>query len=445
MNIKDKLKTFGLAYLLGLSPLSSSAQDTTDDASSAPLIENTHSVSKETLYSYIPSSLEHYHETCQKGLLALTNETIPEELKTMYQGFIKFYEENKENKLSLNDPMVRKSFLAFKKLAKYEALNNFDHITPSIAAQKHFEQEGDLPHYTEYKKGYYNEFSKLLGADAQSFHQTTNKFDPKFVAFCSVLYETNDRFKMLSKEDSNLAEPIATRLLSKKLQSYNITPKDTTFQYMTDFQSVVYTYDDDTRANNWEKQVVIDPTHLNGDNGLYCPLSIIKAHELGHIMQSMPGTKENSFAENSLAELAPTIELIVMQDMVYKEIHNIPLEKEVTYPSSPDTPLPNLGKIANTFRSIKEQHNFKSYEDVLLTKEATLAINRFTQNIDEQEILSNIKKDKELNELIEAMAKEEINSIDTQPEPQKKSPQTTQEVSPTKNTILDLRHHHNER
>ena len=41
----------------------------------------------------------------------------------------------------------------------------------------------------------------------------------------------------------------------------------------------------------------------------------------------------------------------------------------------------NNGKIANTFREIKEKYNFRSYEDVLLTQEAQKSINMFiTQN-----------------------------------------------------------------
>lgn len=425
MKLKDKIKTFGLASLLGLSPLNSSAQNNTDDTphspqktlpiSSIPEFTRHFQSTNETPYSYTPTSIKHYHETCQKGLSALANDTIPEELKNMYQNFVNYYEENKEKDIDLNDPMVRKSFLAFKKIAKYEALNDFARITPSIAAQKHFEFEGHLPHYEEYKKGHYNEFSKLLGIDAKSFHQTSTKQDPKFIAFTEVLYAEPTKFNILSKEDAPLAEPIADRLLGEKLKAYDITPKDTTFSYSDFFQSVTWTYDIDNQANNWEKHINIDTKQLSGVDGKYCPISVVKAHELGHIMQAMPGHKEKEDNLHNLAELAPTIELIVMQDQIYKEIHNIPLKEEVSYPISKESNLPNLGKIANTFRSIKQRHNLRSYEDVLLTKDAAIAINKFAHNINVDEINNNIKMDKELNEMIEATLREERITANNQP------------------------------
>jgi hypothetical protein len=214
---------------------------------------------------------------------------------------------------------------------------------------------------------------------------------------------------MLSKKDAPLAEPIADRLLGEKLKAYDITPKDTTFSYTENFASNVYTYDADNEANNWKQHINIDTQELSGVDGKYCPISVVKAHELGHIMQTLPGTKENDFNATVLAELAPTIELIAMQDEVYKEIHNIPLNEEVIYPTSSDPPLPNLGKIANTFRSIKQRHNLRSYEDVLLTKEASIAINKFTQNIDVPQIIDNIYQDKMIDEFI----RESISSSET--------------------------------
>lgn len=423
MNIKNKLKTFTIASLFGLSPLASNAQTSNDDTPPNAKIELTTSISEEPDFNqytsttenndynkYKPTSKDQYHLVCQNGLQALSNNNIPDELKTMYESFTKFYEENKEKEIDLNDPMVRKSFLAFKKIAKYEALNDFARITPSVAAQKHFEFEGHLPHYEEYKKGRYDEFSKLLGIDAKSFHQTSTKQDPKFIAFCSVLYDSSDRFNMLSKKDASSAEKIAERLLGEKLKAYDITPKDTTFSYSDFFQSAVFTNDADNHANNWEQHIIIDTKQLNKEDA-YSPLAVVKAHELGHIMQTMPGTSENDFNATVLAELAPTIELIVMHDQIYKEIHNIPLKEEVSYPTSKENNLPNLGKIANTFRSIKEKHNLRSYEDVLLTKEAAIVINKFTYNIDEKEIMDNIRQDQIITSIILEQERSEPDTI----------------------------------
>ena len=196
-------------------------------------------------------------------------------------------------------------------------------------------------------------------------------------AFCEQLYNDDSRFKMLNAKDALYAEKLAEQLLADKLNTYHISPQDTTFMY-NDFRTAVFTYDTDNEWNDWRLQLNIALNQLDGTNGKYCPVAVIKAHELGHIMQTMPGDKENNVAE--LAELAPTIELIVMQDIIYKKMKGIPLEQEVKYPMSSKTGI-NNGKIANTFRVIKEKYGFRSYEDVLLTQEAQKSIKMFmTQN-----------------------------------------------------------------
>ena len=161
MKLKDKIKTFTLASLLGASPLSSNAQSNTDDISTEAPIELATPISKAPDYNkYTPYSESFYHFVCQNGIEILSNNDVPEELKTLYQNFIKFYEENKEKEIDLNDPMVRKSFLAFKKIAKYDALNDFGAITPSVAQKRHDMLKKYLANSEEYNQGKYDEFSK---------------------------------------------------------------------------------------------------------------------------------------------------------------------------------------------------------------------------------------------------------------------------------------------
>ena len=116
MSIMDKIKTFSLASLLGISSISAEATENHQEISPVHPVENTKHSTQKSLYSYIPTSVENYHEICQKGLQALANDSVPEELKNLYIDFIKFYNENKEKNININDPMVRKSFLVSKKL-----------------------------------------------------------------------------------------------------------------------------------------------------------------------------------------------------------------------------------------------------------------------------------------------------------------------------------------
>ena len=89
MKLKDKLKTFTLASLLGASPLSSNAQSNTDDISTEAPIELATPISKDPDYNkYTPYSETFYHFVCQNGIEILSNNDVPEELKTLYQNWI---------------------------------------------------------------------------------------------------------------------------------------------------------------------------------------------------------------------------------------------------------------------------------------------------------------------------------------------------------------------
>ena len=89
---------------------------------------------------------------------------------------------------------------------------------------------------------------------------------------------------------------------------------------------------------------------------------------------------EQEFNNTKFAELAPTIDLIVRQDEIYKQIHNIPLNQKVAYPHSVLIAgnSVEIGEIANTFRQIKQKYNFDNFEQVLLTKDAEVYVSQLT-------------------------------------------------------------------
>lgn len=376
MNIKQKIKAMGLTILLGTSSYNANAQSQeSPDSPKEPDVELKHDapqVQRDDMsssfartmsfsgnaqmqnreYTYIPKSSADFHLTAEKAIKIL--EKTPHDANDFYGKLVSFYNQNKDKEIDLNSPLVRKTFLAFKKIVKHD---------------------GVLP--ASENLGKYYEQSYLLGIDAAAFLQLTQEATPNTLAFCRQLYNNENRFKMIDAKDASQAEKIAEQLLKDKLDAYHITAADTTFQYSNDFRTAVFVNDVDNEWNSWSLSLYVDPGQLNGKDGKYCPLAIQKAHELGHIMQRMPGDKDE---RNDLFELAPTIELIVMQDIVYKQMRGIPLEQEVQYPSSSANEV-NMGKVANTFRTIKEKHGLNSYEDVLLTPEAKREINRFmTQN-----------------------------------------------------------------
>lgn len=371
MDIKQRIKKIVLSLLVGTSPLSVSAQTSASPANERAVdnMETVHhrrtsAADKNTVnhslsdrvenheeyeeYKYIPESKEDFLNMAQRAVEILQNSADKD--NEFGNKLCAFYDGIKEKEFDLNDPMVRKTFLAYKKIVKKGGLS------------------------LENKEGQYNEQSYLLGIDAESFRQLKQTASPNTRAFCEQIY-CGDIFKMLDVKDAPQAEKIAEQLLREKLEAYRVSAQDTSFIY-GDFKSAVFINDIDNEWNDWSLQLYIDPKQLDGKDGLYCPLAIVKAHELGHIMQRMPGDKAN-YGEK-LTELAPTIDMIDMMDKVYKTIHNIPLAEEVNYSAA--SKEINFGKIANTFREIKEKNNLRSYEDVMLTPEAKRAVNMFVTN-----------------------------------------------------------------
>ncbi len=367
MNIKQRIKNIGLSLLLSASPLASSAQTeakSVNESSNKETVINPKERDRELelvlgnkarynrknkKYTYIPLSKDDFLNMAQRAVEILQNTT---EKNDLCDKLCSFYENIKDKEIDLDDPVIRKTFLAYKKIVK----------TGKLSADS--------------RSGIYDEQSYLLGIDAKSFHKLTKTASNNVRNFCEQIY-SSDVFKMINNKDAPEAEKIAEQLLKEKLEAYNIAAQDTSFSYNA-LISAVYLCDLDNEFNNWNLQLSINSNQFDATKGVYCPLAIVKAHELGHIMQIMPGAQKD-YSER-LAELAPTLDMIDMLDKVYKKIHNIPLEEEVDY-SFASTKV-DFGKIANTFRNIKKEKNLRSYEDVLLTPEANKAINKFvTQKI----------------------------------------------------------------
>lgn len=300
-----------------------------------------------------PESVQHFLDVLNEAKVVFNKTLLTRETNSYYSKI--FSNIQPSNDIDLKDSNMLKSFLAFKKLIKYK-----DKVS------------------IKQKPGHFNEISPFLGEYAQYHTQLENK--SVFSALEDALYESDARFNMIPKEDREKAESLGYDMLCNELTKYNTTPEEVFGPPSDFFQSVTTCCDIDNPWNDWNLQVNLDKqlSQINGKE--YAPLGVIALHELGHVRQTMPGKPEQEFNNTELKELAPTIDLIVRQDEIYKQIHNTPLNQKVAYPHSVLIAGNSIeiGEIANTFRQIKQKYNFDNFEQVLLTKDAEVYVSQLT-------------------------------------------------------------------
>ena len=275
------------------------------------------------------------------------------EVKYYYSKILN--EANKQKEIDATNPQTRKHYLALKKLVKHKG-----NVSINI-----------LP-------GYFDEKSPFLGEHSQFYIKLEENNSPNLENFTKSIYtnaNSNARFFMIPKEDKEQADALADEMLKKELDKYNTT-SEAIFDPPLFANNVTYCYDSDTRYDDWKLRMILNREIPEG----YCPFAIIKLHELGHVRQMIPGISNKLLQKRKFVELAPTIDLIVRQDEIYKTLHNIPLKEEISYPKKIifNNSAINLGEIANTFRKIKATHNFDNFEQVMLTPEVEAYIKSHT-------------------------------------------------------------------
>lgn len=289
-------------------------------------------------------------DTCKKAKEVLANTSLVDEVKSYYSQV--FDQIASQEKIDLENPKTLKTYLALKKLLKYKDKVSLN-TTP----------------------GRFDEKSPFVGEYAPFHKQLMEENLAAWSIFSNAIYKPEVTFYLIPQEDRQKADLLGDKMLRDELKKYGTSPEEV-FSKPTDcFRSVTNCCDIDNEWNNWELQITLD-TQLSQNTGeQYAPLGVIALHELGHVRQCMPGVSKKEFDSQqtkTFAEIAPTVDLIVRQDEIYKKIHDIPLEQEVKYPNSVTISgkSHSIGQIANQFRQIKEKYGFDNFEQVLLTNEA---------------------------------------------------------------------------
>ena len=289
-------------------------------------------------------------DTCKEATKVLANTSLSNEVKSYYSQV--FNQITSQKKIDLENPKTLKAYLSLKKLVKYKDKISLD-TTP----------------------GRFDEKSPFVGEYATFHRQLTKENLPAWSTFSDAIYKPEVTFYMIPQKDRQKADLLGDKMLQDELKKYGTTPERTFSKPTDDWRNVTTCCDIDNEWNNWNLQISLD-TGLSKETGeKYAPLGVIALHELGHVRQYMPGGSKQEFESRrtkTFAEIAPTIDLIVRQDEIYKKIHNIPLEQEVKYPKSVTIAgkSHSIGQIANHFRQIKEKYGFDNFEQVLLTNEA---------------------------------------------------------------------------
>ena len=302
--------------------------------------------------TFIPQNEADFNLMVKGAQFLLQSNDFPPEIKTHYLKFFKGLDLNQPQ--DIDDPKNRRIYLAAKKLLKYKE---------------------NAPIHTE--PGRFDENMDYVGQTAHDCDRLKDLYlrDESYQALYEGIYNRDEkaRFSMIPMEDKAKADEMAEKLFDEFLLKNGVSRSELPPE-MTDFwNSCLHCHSVDNEWNNWNLQMILDLGLSDNKDEQYCPITTIAAHELMHVFQTRPGTSESDFENRKEhTELAPTLFLIEQQDLIYKQIHNIPLHFEVDYPQKfviQDKEV-NPGALANFFRQLKKDNPTLSYEALLTTPEA---------------------------------------------------------------------------
>lgn len=252
----------------------------------------------------------------------------------------------------------KKSFLFFEKLVKYRYNHN------KIFAQK---------------KGIITERCELFGRNYTHLKTLDEKCKqyPLIVDFAKALYYSKHRF-FIEAEDSAMANKISMEIVDSWLSHNHATSDLWRYANYGEEKYVNMTLLYYWRSEDLYAEIIIDPYGVtNGKE--YTPVGSIIIHELTHLMQKKPASKERPIDNkreniyyygpqmtNYISELGPTLIELVINDYIYKRIHNIPLDTEVDYGYLDSKRNISIGKLCVWFAEKLEKYPNMGIEQILL-------------------------------------------------------------------------------
>ncbi len=213
--------------------------------------------------------------------------------------------------------------------------------------------------------------------------------------FAKALYGCDERF-VLNYNDSIQANAMSRDILKQwfteqKVEDTNLWYYANTDEY--DYANVLAVYN--SRGNPVRAVLGIDPKGDLG-KGYYSPVGAVIIHELQHLMQKKPSSKEKPednrkednevvvrkvYYDDYLAELGPTLYSLAIEDKMYKKIHGIAEEKVVDYGDIDfGTHKADIGKTAVWFGKMLQKYPHSSVDKVLLEPEVFNYLNALGNN-----------------------------------------------------------------
>lgn len=312
-------------------------------------------------YNHEPESPDNYWKVVNQGLLIIKDLS---ENSNLSQDEIYKYKETACKMLAkvkiiddsittpnLSDPETLKTFLFFEKVVKYT--DNYDAIF------------GD-------ETGVYNEQDRLVGKYYKDCYELMEKAQNSVGVnkFAKALYEHSNRF-LIQQKDTAFANHISRFILKEWLKNNDVSDGnlyksvDADAGELTNAVSFYY-----KPGKDFNMELKIDTKGNLGD-GCYSPVGVNVIHELLHIAQKKPSSAQDVNEKNVLIEeLGPTLNSLMLEDMIYKTIHKIPMNNVVKYGdlNIGKSKYP-IGELAVWFRKMTEKHPEMSIDKLLCQDE----------------------------------------------------------------------------
>lgn len=279
-----------------------------------------------------------------------------------------------ENEVDLSDYNNMKAFLYFEKVVQYK--DDYEAVMEK--------SDGWIDERAEALGRYYKDYIKL--DEKISKYSGVEKF-------AKALYLNDDRL-LISPKDSMQANALSRKMLADWLEAEDI--KDKGLWYFTKVEddafcnAIAYWY---KRGNTFGVSLGVDMTGRMR-KGTFSPVGTIIIHEMQHVMQMEPASREKSednrkngdvlraqqasYDTGYLAELGPTLYSLALEDKIYKEIHGIEAQKVVDY-GTIDTGdgKVGLGEVAVWFAKMINKYPTKSVDELLGQKEVIERLNHW--------------------------------------------------------------------
>lgn len=264
-----------------------------------------------------------------------------------------------QDNIDVTDYNNMKSFLFFERLIEHK-----DNHAKVFA-----KEAGRIDEQSEVFGRHYKDYQKL---------DSLCKENPLVLDFAKDLYYSKYR-KIIPPEDSIQANKLSYEILNNWLTQHNIK-EDNLWKYAeygsekyVNMLTFYYWRQDDLLLN-----IKIDPDGTTEEN-LYYPIGSTIAHELVHLMQKPPSSKEKPgdnkkesvFAygnniTNFASELGPTLLNLTLDDLIYKKIHNIPEDKIINHGRLANNNINiNIGQLAVWFNKKMKKYPNMGVDQIL--------------------------------------------------------------------------------